>query len=301
MRSEVNLSVQRVPCIGKMAEAFAAFADRVFLRARGLPGSVATRYPMAFQPGTATIYVQLAYDQSPVSGMCRRDFVLTTENGRALRGTMIGLVGTNPDARGRGHASRILAEIENDCRLDRRDFMVLWSRNHTFFEGLGWVRAGHSLFGKIELPLSSHVPESVHRGQPEAASIGAAEHICREFGHRIINRPKEAWFTRPMQCDQVELVLTDRAYVLLGHSSSGPSVLFEMIGDEFAFEALWLAVASTSSSLFVNAALGGPSQGWLEAAGATLNPTRLAHWKRLGSFAEDVSFEGFDIPFFDRV
>ena len=284
-----------------MAEAFAAFADRIFLIPRGLSGSVATRYPMAFQRETATIYAQLADDQSLVSGMCRRDFELTTADGSTLRGTMVGLVGTDPDARGRGHASRILAEIENDCRLDRRDFLVLWSKNHTFFEGLGWVRAGHSLFGEIELRSSLFAPDCVHRSPLDAENIGAAERIRRELGHQIVNRPKEAWFTRPMQCDQVELLLTDHAYVLLGHAATGPSVLFEMIGDESAFESLWSAVASTPGSLFLNVTLNGPSQGWLEAAGITLSPTRLAHWKKLRAFAEGVLFEDFDIPFFDRV
>lgn len=301
VRSAENQPVQRVPCQGNAREAVVALADGVFLRPRDISGSVATRYPMAFHPETATIHAVFADARTPVSAACRRDFQVITADGASRKGTMIGLVCTEPNARGRGHASRILAEIENDCRRDNRDFAVLWSTNHAFFEGLGWKRAGHSLFGQIATNTLSLSPGAVRRGSPDFTSIAEAERIRHSLGHSRVDRRTEAWFTRPMQCDHVELILSGDAYLLLGRSANGPSILFEMIGDQSAFPSLWSSVEQTTSTVLVNTGLEDPAHRWFEAMNANLRPTGLAHWKifeRIG--AENLAGE-VPIPFFDRI
>ena len=76
----------------------------------------------------------------------------------AFRAGLIGAVATDPEVRGRGLASRLLAEVVSQCRTQGLDAAILWSEERSFYERLGFRPAGRQEEVLIRTQPGSPIP-----------------------------------------------------------------------------------------------------------------------------------------------
>ena len=279
-------------------------ADRVFIKDRGLTGSLSERYPAAFKNSkNAKIHVVQDLDKSVISMACSRRFRVRI-HGTIYAGCMIGLVCTRPDQRGEGVASAVVQSITDGFAREGGDFVVLWSGLEGFYISRGWHVRDLGLFGRLDVgrtdkPVNpSDLPS---RGTLADLDVNRAMRIRRRNRPLNIRRCRSDWAAVPLPCHGVDLVNADGAYSLVGRAGDSTSVVFEAAGSRRGLEQLWGGIVSGTDTLFVNSWAGDPVADWWDSKKIEWQSQRLTHWKYLSSRCDALESSNWHIPFFDRI
>ncbi|MHC4261343.1 MAG: GNAT family N-acetyltransferase [Planctomycetota bacterium] len=126
-------------------------------RVMGDGRAIAAESPLVFETGRIRPPGRLVAlsDGNAVLSACA---ILVREVRTAESTTRVGLIGwvsTAPEARGRGLASRILAEAEQQLRSRGCRFALLWANDAEFYRRRGYTEVG----GEVDLPLDASTVE----------------------------------------------------------------------------------------------------------------------------------------------
>ncbi len=136
------------------AEASALMAD--VLR-EGAP--VDAEYPLVFG-SAAPGRIVVVEEEGGVRSTCAvlaRDLVLPDAR---IRVGMIGSVSTDPEFRGRGLATQVLAAAEEELRLDGCLFSLLWADDEDFYLKRGYSRIGTEIDFALSVDMLKALPSS---------------------------------------------------------------------------------------------------------------------------------------------
>lgn len=275
-----------------------ALADGEFIQARGRSGSLADRYPLAFDLASGNeIWGVFGLDRELISMTARRR-VDWRFDGCDRAGSMIGLVCTHPNWRRRGLAGRILEHLVAAARADGDAFAVLWSGQGEFYQQRGWIAGDPGLLGTLE---AAPATGSHHPSPPDTAGIAAAQLIRTAVEPSLVRRTATAWRGCPIPCKSIDLYVEQDGYALVGRADGGLTILFEMLGDPASFETLWDLGVCGAREIYVNSHDGSPLRSWLSTKGLAWARQDLAHWI---SFTDDFVIPNAEmpwIPYFDRI
>ncbi len=125
-----------------------AALDATFITTRGRHGSLAARYPSALG-ATHLEQLHVGKLQGDILTCCAvRPFDWLVA-GQHFRGAMVGMVYTQPAARGQGHAGALLSALVAQLAQQGYDFAVLWSGLEGFYQRLGWMPNDPGVLGSL--------------------------------------------------------------------------------------------------------------------------------------------------------
>ena len=141
------------PCLLEQLPALVELANRVFRS--GQPGDMGAEYPLVFDPGNVENLRVARVGGRVVShvGICFRDASLL---GASIRVASIGAVATDPEHRGSGLASRLMADARRHA-MERGASLMLISGGRGLYHRLGYVDVG--VFEDWRAPAGEPDPE----------------------------------------------------------------------------------------------------------------------------------------------
>ncbi len=172
---------------------------------RGERGRLAAEYPLSFHPGAVANQRVIRRDGSPAAHAMLHEAVIRSIS-RELRVGMIGLVYTDPEARGQGLATRCVESCIEELGRRGVPLALLWSEKHAFYARmdfrpvgsewiLRWRRSGRG-------PLAVGAPrpsdwerlERLHARKPVLAvrPPGALERLARAPDTHLVVARSEA-------------------------------------------------------------------------------------------------------------
>ena len=125
-----------------------AALDATFITTRGRRGSLAARYPSALG-ATHLDQLHVGKLHSDILTCCAVrpfDWLVAEQH---FRGAMVGMVYTQPAARGQGHAGALLSALAAQLAQQGYDFAVLWSGLEDFYQRLGWIPNDPGVLGSL--------------------------------------------------------------------------------------------------------------------------------------------------------
>lgn len=267
------------PCSPDRLGELLAFVAEGFHSLRGVPAD--RRFPAAFRPEPngrlVAVGARGTIAGSTVVRPCRLGDV---------PGAMLGMVLVAPEARGRGLGSELVRAAEDWAVAHGARFGVLWTGRHAFYGRLGWELADPRVTGEV-----------VGTGNGGGAPGGLDLARCAAIrGPGALDRD---WASVPPGARAVEshFDADGRAYALVGRGED-VAHLYELVGEEDAFPAVWASAGAAHARILIDDVPGSPSARWLERhAGAALAPAPQAMWRALGPDAP----VGAHVPWFDRI
>ena len=125
-----------------------AALDATFITTRGRHGSLAARYPSALG-ATHLDQIHVGKLHSDILTCCAVRPFNWLVAGQHFRGAMVGMVYTQPAARGQGHAGALLSALAAQLAQQGYDFAVLWSGLEGFYQRLGWMPNDPGVLGSL--------------------------------------------------------------------------------------------------------------------------------------------------------
>lgn len=271
-----------------------ALLDQEFISSRGRALSLSVRFESILSQPDARL-LATRNKGKPESMLLLRPFEWITPS-RNYRAAMIGLVWTHPEARGRGHASALLAEAAQSMRRDDVDFAVLWTTRAGFYARAGWIPADCGVLGHWRGGKSATMAPS------EARAWWPAIHSLREAkGGERVRRTLANYAMLPPPAIEHDAVLDGGAYALIGRLGA-TGYIYEIGGRSEGLPALWHSLHRRYGELFINVRRGSEHHQWLSALpGVTWQDQNLAMWLALSGQADAGHFPGWYIPFLDRI
>lgn len=274
-----------------------AALDATFITTRGRHGSLAARYPSALG-ATHLDQLHVGKLHGDILTCCAVrpfDWLVAEEH---FRGAMVGMVYTQPAARGRGHAGALLSALVAQLAQQGYDFAVLWSGLEGFYQRLGWIPNDQGVLGSLAPATTRPSPPTPHPGWPVLEAIQQA---CST--QRVL-RDAAAWRALPLPAPSSAVVSVTGptpGYALVGQDDTTRYV-YEVAGAPQSFPELWQRLQRGASRVWVNERLASDFQRWLVANTAvTWRPQTLAHWQIFSPRAQRAAWREWHIPWFDRI
>ncbi len=272
-----------------------ALLDAEFISSRGRSLSLARRLPGALEAANCPNILLACADDAILASITVKRFDWVTPE-RTWRGAMIGLVYTRPQARGQGHASRLLRQAAEDLRADGTAFAVLFTAQPEFYRRLGWANADCGLFGTC----ASAGGAAAGCRSGDAATI---ERLRRADAKPYMPRTGASYDALPLPADRLVRRASPAgdAYAIYGlHGDS--AYVYEFGGAPSGFPALWQDVCSAARSVHVNARGESAGHQWLAAhAELAWREQALAMWLPLAEPACARHFGDWYVPYLDRI
>ena len=232
-----------------------ALMDDEFLRARNRHGSIEKRFPSLIRrqdPGNLFI----ARTQRGIAS------VLVTHDTqidafRVVR--QVGMVSTKPEYRKRGIASALIQFAQSSMARDGVRFALLWTNAHPFYARLGWWISDLSCVTSVQ---GCRQIESRTSYEIDIARVRQADAIRHEWKRDALPRSNETWSTVPPHADEVELILDDYGYALIG-KKNGTGYLYEMCGPQHSWPILWKRLRSRYRYIIANGQSGSAWVRWM--------------------------------------
>lgn len=278
--------------------------DEEFVFGKGRTISLRQRFPTVFCRDNLHNIIICTDGEVIASALAMRQFDWQ-EGDEIFRGAMIGAVYTRPAQREEGLAGRLLATAEMRLREGGADFGVLWAVQQSFYARHGWVAADCSVLGEIDSALLAPETSGDVTLLPVEASASRLEDIRQNWLNAMTLRCPEDYRQLPLPAESMKVLWKEdqgkAAYALLG-SNGETGFLYELIGDDNSFPALWQEACRTHQRIFVNDQADSPSSRWLTAhAGVSWKNKRLAMWLPLSGRVDMRRFGQWHIPYFDRI
>lgn len=285
------------PCTRAEYGALLALLDQEFIFGKDRRLSLAQRFPAALDPERPQNILVARADGAVASALALKRFDWITAE-RSWHAAMIGLVYTRPDRRGRGGAGALLQEAQTRLARAGVEFAVLWTGQPGFYARSGWIGADCGVLGSAQGALAGPAPPAP---APDADSIARAEALRQRYAPQRVARDMASYATLPPPAEQIELLLEDGAYALVGRRQTH-GYLYELVGAPDAWAALWSRLGARYRALTLNLRQDTPLQRWLSAQAAIdWQPQRLAMWLPLTAPARTAPFSDWYIPFLDRI
>ncbi|HEX7640965.1 MAG TPA: GNAT family N-acetyltransferase [Burkholderiaceae bacterium] len=286
-----------------LAELWALF-DREFIISRGRAISLRERYPATYAADNVKgLYLARTPDGALAACLAARTFSMC-HGGATLRGAMLGGVCTDAPYRRQGMGGALLRWSAAHLRETGIEFAVLWSARQDFYRRLGWQQAGGGVLGRVtgdrkDAALRVEVMPAA------ACDVQYIEAIRAQYLDTRVLRSADDYAQLPIPADAVDLFLWrdagNAAYALAGRSAA-QAIVYEMVGAEQGFAALWQAVRSGHADVLINDCRGSASFSWLSRhAAIAWEDKPLALWMPLAGAADAVGHGQWHIPYFDRV
>lgn len=292
--------------VGADLERLLPMLDQQFVFGRGRQHSLRVRFPSVYCAENAhNVFLGLDGD-AILSALTIRRFDWL-DNERAWQGAMAGAVWTDPARRGAGYASRTLGWAMERLREGGADFCVLWTAQPAFYARLGWTLGDRGLLGEIDGMENFGVPQGGVAAMPAAAvDTGWLEQIRTRFSGSGMPRGERDYRQIPLPAESVEAIVREwdarrSGYALIGRVGE-TGIVYEMIGDEECFPALWMEMVRRYRHLLVNDCEGSPSHAWLsQHTGIQWQRKPLAMWRPLSDEMSKRDMPGWYLPYFDRI
>lgn len=249
-------------------------------------GDLTLEYPLAFdEEGPGELYA-LSEGDEVYSACATLERELIHPGGRTLVG-FIGSVATRPDARGQGHASRLLDEVEGALRERGCEHALLWADDPGFYQ-----RRGYSLDGAETDFLISRTPDALVDSDLSVRPLFRGDHdriheLYTWHGARVERSAHET--SRLLGCPEMLVLVATRgeeleAYVCFGRGADLAGVVHEWGGSPAGVMACLSVLLERTESLFLMApGEAGPMGELLDECGAIRAAGRLGMTKPLGS------------------
>ncbi len=275
--------------------ALIALLDEEFIFSRARSVSLALRFPDVLRgENCANILVACrGGDIAAAIAIKRFDWIAPE---RSWRGAMIGMVYTRPAMRGQGFASRLLRAAQTALRAEGTDFAVLFTAQSGFYRRLGWTTSDCGMFGSCISPGGAAAGCS-------QADAGAIEAMRVRSSEAHLQRDGASYRTLPLPAERLEMRISPcgAAYAIYGLRAENAYV-YEIGGAPSGYAALWQDCCAARRTVYVNARRGSEAQRWLSGIpGFGWHEQALAMWLPLAEPACARSFEGWYIPFLDRI
>ena len=249
-------------------------------------GDLALEYPLVFDEEGPGAHFALSEGDEVLSVCATLERELIYPGGRTLVG-FIGSVATPPDARGQGHASRLLAEVEAALKERGCEHALLWADEPGFYQ-----RRGYSLDGTETDFLVSKIPTALIDSELNvrplhASDRGQVHELYTWHGARIERSARET--ARLLGCPEMRVLVATRgqeveAYVCFGRGADLAGVVHEWGGSPAGVLACLAVLLERADSLFVMApGEPGPIGELLDECGAIRAAGRLGMTKPLGA------------------
>ena len=172
---------------------------------------------------------------------------------------------------------------------------ILWTTVHPFYEKLGWWMNDLSC---LTLVSGNCRIESKDPLEIDVARVRRAEAIRNEWASNALPRSYETWCTVPPHADEVELIIEDGGYALVGKRSD-TGYLYEMCGPQGSWPSLWQRVRTRYRQIVANGKSGSAWVRWMSTDNhAVWRPNSLGM-----HFTPNCGIEssGFYMPFFSVI
>ena len=229
--------------------------DDEFLRTRNRPGNVSDRFPSVFRRSDPSNILVARTPRGIASALVFHDTRL--DHGRLLR--QIGLVSTRAEFRKQGFGSALLRFAHTCIAQDQVSVALLWTSAYPFYQRLGWWRQDSSCVAKVE---GSSVALAPTRGVIELEQILRADEIRREWAPHLAPRSIEAWRTVPTHADEVDLIIENNGFALVGKRNE-TGYLYEVVGPKYSWLALWRRICERHRRIVANGQLGSSWVRWM--------------------------------------
>jgi GNAT superfamily N-acetyltransferase len=181
-------------------------------------GSLAEEFPLVFGPRPSGRLLALEEDGQVLSAcaLLVRDLVLP-ETG--LRVGLIGSVATDPAHRGRGLATQLLAEAEEELAAQGCLLALLWADDPSFYEQRGWRRVGHERDFVVPYEACARLPapDGVRAAAPD--DRGAIHRLYSLHRHRVDRSARET--AELLACPGMEVLVVQRSRDVIAYSCLG--------------------------------------------------------------------------------
>lgn len=282
-----------------------SFLDEEFIYSKCRNISLARRFPNVFS-GENLHNLYLAWSDGSICAAAAVKMFDWIVFGRIWKGVMIGFVATKSELRGKGQASILMESVYSNLKRAGADFAVLWTTIPKFYEHLGWFLQDEAMFGQA---IRRDFPQSCRTIFPQSLTeenIFWLENIRSKWKKQLVVRNFIDYKTIPVsvetvQCFSVEISQGKQAYAIVGERDR-TGYVFEMIGHSSGFQAIWESLCQRYRALYVNDQPNTASFIWLDNNGyVKWEHQRQAMWLKLSHGMENVSVEGWYVPFFDHI
>ena len=221
------------------------------------------------------------------------------------RGAMIGMVWVDPQYRGRGGGKELLSAVESYLQESYCDFGVLWTGNPAVYEKHGWFISDKSLYAESAGICASCKSEVVICRLLDSIDAIRLEKI-RTFIEplRVVRIPLD-YQVKPIPADDVDCFFasTDEGdgYALVGKLDKC-GFFYEMVAPPILWDMIWGAIIMHYEKLIINGREGDPFSKWLsDKQQVKWQRQQKNMWIRISPRANDLPYETWHIPYFDRI
>jgi len=279
---------------------FVKLVDDVFLRTKSRTGSMLQRYPALFlKENHGNLYTAWS-DDKLAGAIAVKKFGLKVES-HDLKGAMVGVVCVNPDFRRNGIGSDLVEHVTRKVSSESLDFSVLWTTLPEFYAKHGWGSSDRGLIGELVGRNSKLEKLDALELQDCWESI---ERIRLQRENLSVSRTMHDYLVVPGSVGKVyaivdgDLATDQSAYAILGVQET-TGIVYEMVGNQQQFQAVWKKIESSFERIFVNDSRDSDSNSWLtENTSLEWKPQNQAMW--IGH-SEHAPISDLHIPYFDRI
>jgi hypothetical protein len=217
------------PALRQSCAAARGLMERV-LRA-GAP--IAPEYPLVFAGAENAAFV-VDEDGGAALSACallERNLIV---RGRTIRAGLIGSVATDPEGRGQGRCTRVLAAAEQELARRGALLAILWADDAGYYEKRGWRRFGWEIDFVIAPDCAASLPEPFGVRERLAEDDGQIHALYERHPERVGRTPAET--SALLSCPEMEVLVVERwgriaGYSCLGRGADLRNVVHEWAGD----------------------------------------------------------------------
>lgn len=278
--------------------------DEEFIFGKERTISLQRRFPTVYCSNNLSNILLCTDGKTILSALAMRPFDWRESN-EIFRGAMIGAVYTHPARRGEGLASRLLKTAAIQLRAQNMDFGVLWTGQPSFYARLGWISADCGTLGKFESNELTSEPSGNVTILPMEANASRLEVLRQNCLNTMILRRSEDYCQLPLPAERINVFWCEdhggTAYALSGNSKK-TGFLYELIGNENCFPALWREISHSYQHILINDQTDSPSHRWLTTqTGLSWENKNLAMWLPISDRVDMSRLGQWHIPYFDRI
>jgi len=288
-------------CGGTCLQGFVDLVDHVFIRDRSRSGSMLNRYPGLFRAENwRNLFT--AWGDGQLIGTAAVKEIAGAINGRAVHGSMVGLVAVRSEFRSRGFGAALIERVSHILASRSLDFSVLWTTSPGFYASIGWSPWDRGVFGQLN---NSHWSGNSLAALKLSEWLQEIERVRRIWQPMHFSRTELDYSAVPASVDEVTCVSAFSndgcdAYAIVGLKGNTGSV-YEIVGSPRCYQELWDKLVARFSVVYVNDWEGSPSYEWMcRNTQLVWNRQSLAMWMTSEQPCE-TTIRSMHIPYFDRI
>ena len=279
--------------------------DQEFIWSRGRNTSLAARYPVLFESDGKSEFLVCFEGETITAALALRDFEWL-QGIETFQATMVGMVATHPDWRGRGCASQLLNFARQRSTRRGVDFLVLWTSQQNFYARLGWLPVDGGVLGNYRCPEDAPLPSHASLiTRAKDCNVQTLESLRHKHCHGHITRNRSNYACLPLSAEDVVVITPagaeQEAYALIG-TAGNTAYVYEMVGNPAQFQTLWASACQRWKVFFINEHEDNASLAWFkENVAVQWEPKPLTMWLPISDRLPAGLKAGWNLTYFDRI